>query len=47
MKKKKVLFVHHATGVGGAPISMVETIKGLNKNHYDVEVLLLKVTSVN
>ncbi len=46
MKKKKVLFVHHATGVGGAPISMVETIKGLNKNHYDVEVLLLKDSAV-
>lgn len=46
MKKKKVLFVHHGTGVGGAPISMVETIKGLNKNHYDVEVLLLKDSTV-
>lgn len=40
--KKKILFIHHAAGVGGAPISMIETIKALNKNTYDVEVLLLK-----
>lgn len=40
--RKKILFVHHATGVGGAPISMVKTIKCLDSSIYDTEVLLLK-----
>lgn len=40
--KKKVLFVHHAVGIGGAPISMIETINGLDKEKYEVEVLLIK-----
>lgn len=40
--KKKILFVHHAVGIGGAPISMIETIKKLNADKYDVEVLLIK-----
>lgn len=39
---RKILFVHHGTGIGGAPISMLEIIKSLDKKRYDVEVLLLK-----
>ena len=39
---RKVLFVHHGTGVGGAPISMIETIKSLDQSRYAAEVLLLK-----
>ena len=40
--KQKILFLHHGTGIGGAPISMLETIKSLNRNLFDVEVLLIK-----
>lgn len=39
---KKILFVHHSTGVGGAPISMIETIRALNPQKYRAEVLLLR-----
>ncbi len=40
--KKKILFIHHGVGVGGAPISMIKTIKYLDSEKYDAEVLLLK-----
>jgi len=41
-RKIKILFIHHAAGWGGAPISMIELIKSLDKNKFQVQVLLLK-----
>ena len=38
----KILFVHHASGWGGAPNSMIKLINSLDKSQYNVEVLLLK-----
>lgn len=40
--KKKILFIHHGVGIGGAPISMIKTIKHLDSEKYDAEVLLIK-----
>lgn len=40
--KKRILFLHHGTGVGGAPISMIKTIKALDADLFVAEVLLLK-----
>jgi len=39
---KKILFIHHAKGWGGAPLNMINIIKNLDQNQYEVEVLLLK-----
>jgi len=44
---KKILFVHHGTGWGGAPISMINLIKSLDENKYSVHVLLLKDSIVS
>jgi glycosyltransferase involved in cell wall biosynthesis len=46
-KKPKILFIHHATGWGGAPNSLIKLINNLDKSKYDVEVLLLKNSIVN
>lgn len=42
MKKTKILFVHHGKGIGGAPISLLNLIKGLDKNKYTYKVALVK-----
>lgn len=39
---KKILFVHHAVGWGGAPIAMIKLIKTLDSAKYDIKVLLIK-----
>ena len=39
---KKILFVHHATGWGGAPNSLIKLINGIDKCNFQVTVLLLK-----
>lgn len=44
---KKILFVHHAIGWGGAPTNMVEIIKSLDKKYYHAKVLLLKDSVVS
>ena len=44
---KKILFIHHATGWGGAPINMLNIINSLDNSKYDVEVLLLKDSIVS
>ena len=46
MDKLKILFVHHANSLGGAPLSMVKTIQNLNPTLYSVEVLLFKDSPV-
>ncbi len=40
--KRKILFIHHGKGWGGAPNSMIKLINSLDKSKYDIEVLLLK-----
>lgn len=44
---KKILFIHHTTGWGGAPINMINIINSLNKSKYKPEVLLLKDSIVS
>lgn len=39
---KKILFIHHAEGWGGAPNCMINLIKGLDQAKFSGEVLLLK-----
>lgn len=38
---KKILFIHHGRGIGGAPTSMSYLAKEMNKNNFNVEVLFL------
>lgn len=45
--KKKILFIHHATGWGGAPINMINIIKTLNKTEYNIKVLLIRDSIVS
>ena len=40
-KKKKVLFVHHARGMGGAPTSMLNIIRNLDKEKFALKVLFI------
>ena len=42
MNKIKILFVHHGTGWGGAPISMLNVLNRLDKAQFEPHVLLLK-----
>ena len=42
MNKIKILFVHHGTGWGGAPISMLNVLNQLDKSQFEPHVLLLK-----
>ncbi|RBW54259.1 hypothetical protein DS884_17550 [Tenacibaculum sp. E3R01] len=39
---KRILFIHHAAGWGGAPNSMIKLINSLDKNKFSCKVLLLK-----
>ncbi|MBY0353752.1 glycosyltransferase family 4 protein [Candidatus Babeliales bacterium] len=39
--KKKILFVHHGKGLGGAPLSLLYLVKGLDPEKYQAEVLFL------
>ncbi len=43
---KKILFIHHGEGVGGASVSLINTILALDKSKYKVSVLLLKESNV-
>lgn len=45
--KKKILFIHHATGWGGAPKSMIQIINALDKSKYSYHVLLIKDSNVS
>lgn len=44
---KKILFIHHSAGWGGAPINMINIINSLDKTTFQVEVLLLKDSIVS
>ncbi|MFC1854310.1 glycosyltransferase family 4 protein [Candidatus Dependentiae bacterium] len=39
--RKKILYVHHGKGIGGAPISLLQMACGLDKKKYDPVVLFL------
>lgn len=41
-RKTKILFIHHGTGIGGAPISLLNLVKRLNPDKYDTEVAFIK-----
>lgn len=38
---KRVLYIHHGKGLGGAPLSLLYLIKSLDRTHYDPLVLFL------
>lgn len=42
MTKTRILYIHHGTGIGGAPISLLNLIKRLNKKEYKVKVAFIK-----
>lgn len=46
-EKIKILYIHHAKGWGGAIINLINIIDNLDKNKYDVKVLLLKDSIVS
>ena len=39
---KTILFIHHESGIGGAPISMINIIENLDKTKFKTKVILLK-----
>jgi len=41
MSKKKVLYIHHGKGLGGAPLSLLYLIEGLDKTKFEPVVLFL------
>jgi glycosyltransferase involved in cell wall biosynthesis len=43
---KRILFIHHATGWGGAPNSLIKLINSLDKSKYEPSVLLIKHSEV-
>lgn len=45
-KKKKILFIHHDNGIGGAPISLSILIKQLDKDRFEPIVLLIKYSTI-
>ena len=42
MPMKKILFIHHAAGWGGAPNCLVNLIRNLDSSKYESKVLLIK-----
>lgn len=44
---KKILYIHHAQGWGGAPINMINIINSIDSRYYKVKVLLLKDSIVS
>lgn len=40
--KIKILFIHHGTGIGGAPISLLNLIKQLDKTKFSLKVAFVK-----
>lgn len=46
-QKQKILFIHHATGWGGATLSMIKAIESIDKSKYSVKVLLLRDSDIS
>ena len=44
---KEILFIHHATGWGGAPINMINIINSIDSRYYKVKVFLIKDSVVS
>lgn len=44
--KVKVLFIHHGTGIGGAPISLLNLVKALDIRKYEIKVAFIKDSPV-
>lgn len=42
MKKIKILYIHHGSGIGGAPISLLNLIRNLNNDRFEVKVCFLQ-----
>ncbi len=40
-KKKKIVFVHHGRGIGGAPLTLLTLLKAIDRSQYDCVVLCL------
>ncbi len=43
----KVLYIHHGTGLSGAAISLINTIRALDKTRYTSKVLLIRDSSLS
>lgn len=41
-RKIKVLYIHHGAGIGGAPISLLNLIKNLDKNKFSYKIAFVK-----
>ena len=39
--KKRILYIHHAKGIGGAPLSLLYLIRGLDLNRYEPIIVCL------
>ena len=46
MPKKKILYIHHGKGIGGAPLSLLYLIESLDKQKYHPIVLFLHYSEV-
>ncbi|MFC1894506.1 glycosyltransferase family 4 protein [Candidatus Dependentiae bacterium] len=46
INKKKILYIHHGKGLGGAPLSLLYLIESLDKDLYDPVVLFLQDSEV-
>jgi len=46
LKKKKILFLHHASGIGGAPLSLLSIVKRIDRQKYNPKVLFLVKSEV-
>lgn len=44
--KKRILYIHHGKGLGGAPLSLLYLIEGLDKEKFEPVVLFLHYSSV-
>jgi len=44
--RKKILYIHHGQGLGGAPLSLLYLVEGLDKSLYHPIVLFLKDSEV-
>ncbi|MDP4267291.1 MAG: glycosyltransferase family 4 protein [Bacteroidota bacterium] len=46
IKKKKILYIHHGSGIGGAPLSLLYLIKEIDRNKYTPKVLFIANSDV-
>lgn len=44
--KTKILYIHHGTGIGGAPISLLNLVKQLNPDKFCVKIAVIKDSNV-